>query len=136
MELITNRTQRDVLERNSRGCYGPDDLNRVERAVEALRMELTGLGEACPALAVKTDWQLTALYSPEQWPVKGQMERYLSNVRALLLAYGLEPRLPDSMERLTWQGANQIEQQLALLEQYLENQKAALRFCGAAECGG
>lgn len=136
MELITDRTQEDVLLRNSKGSYGADDLNRVENAVEVLSRELAALGEYCQPLNVKTDWQLVPLFCAGEWPVREQMERYLGNVRQLALAYGLEPQLPQSMERLNWQGANQIESQLKLLLEYMENQKAARRFCGAAECGG
>lgn len=136
MELITDRTQEDVLLRNSKGCYGADDLNRVEKAVEMLSRELAALGEYCQPLPVKTDWRLVPLFHAEEWPVREQMERYLDNVHKLLTAYGLEPQLPQSMERLNWWGANQIEQQLKLLMEYIENQKAARQFCGAAECGG
>lgn len=134
--MITDRTQMDVLMRNAKGCYGADDLNRVEGAVETLAETLAELGEHCPPLTTKTDWQLTPLFQAQQWPVQEQMERYLDNVRQLAIAYGLEPLLPKTMERLNWQGANQIEQQLALLNEYIENQKSARRFCGAAECGG
>lgn len=136
MELITDRTQTDVLLRTPKGCYGAEDLNRVESAVRTLADEMAALGEHCPPLTTRTDWQFTALFDPNRWVTAEQMERYLNNVRLLAAAYGLQPVLPSSMERLDWQGANRIEQQLALLEKYIENQKSARQFCGAAECGG
>lgn len=136
MEFVTDRTGTDLALGNEKGSYGSRDLNRVEAAVEQLSAVLRELQEPVPVLETKTDWHFSPLFSPEEWPSSQQMTRYLGNVRTILTVYGMIPELPESMEGLTLEGANQIERQLACLEQYIENQKAAWQHCGAAECGG
>ena len=111
MHLITDRTQADVLLGNSKGKYGPEDLNRVETAVSQL-CDLAQKLDIHPALTVKTDWSLPGTFSAQSWPTQSQMERYLNNVRILCDAMGLPLPLPAAMDSLDWVGANQIEQGL------------------------
>lgn len=115
MLLITDRRQADVLLGNEKGRYTHADLNRVEQAT----LTLAGFAKVLDGdmgLVCKTDWALPGSFSPAGWPVKTQMERYLSNVRALRDRYAPTQALPESMEKLDWQGANQIES--ALLKAY------------------
>ena len=87
----------------TKDAYNYSDLNRVETAVAGLAERL-GL-----TLTTKTNWSL--------WdtPTQSQMERYLSNVKTLVNKYAEThdistfPPLPDSMNHLTWEGANNIE---------------------------
>lgn len=136
MEFITDRSREDVILENSKGSYGAEDLNRVEENVKLLMQAVETMGDICPGLRVKTDWNLPEVFSPEEWPVKSQMERYLENVKILCQAYGLLPQLPSSMEHLTWEGANQIEQALKELDQMIHNTQLAASRCGAAQSGG
>ena len=136
MEFVTDRSPVDLEQGNAKGSYGPADLNRVEGNVEQLKREVLEMGYFCPHLTVKTNWSLKAGFSPEEWPVKSQMERYLENVRVLCRAYGLEPELPFSMEKLTWEGANQIEAALKELDQIIKDTRLAAGRCGAAVTGG
>lgn len=113
------------------GAYNPVDLNRVETACK----ELAALSVSIPAdlkakaeelgvawdsffdvswspvsLTTKTDWNM------EDLPTVSNMARYLSNVKTLTcLVHADYPALPDSMNRMNWQGANAIEQALAVL---------------------
>ena len=107
MELITDRTEMDVLMGNKKGCYTVEDLNRVEHAVETLA-ELAGLN-----VDTKTDWDEPSLYDCGEWPVDRQMHRYLQNVRGLCESFLVtHSDMPDSMERLDWKAANAIEEAL------------------------
>lgn len=90
----------------AKGAYNCTDLNRVETAV----------AEIAPmfnlSLTTKTDWGIWDI------PTVTQMDRYLGNVVAIRNAAfrvdntsGL-PELPDSMDFLTWETANNIEKTL------------------------
>ena len=112
MQLITDRTDGDVLLGTEKGRYNYTDLNRVENAVAQLLQfgEPLGLKQN---LIIKTDWGLPGSFNADEWPTAAQMQRYLSNVRTLRDAVSLESALPETMEHLTWQGANAIEQVLS-----------------------
>ena len=115
MNLITNRTEADVFLGNENGRYRYTDLNRVEQAVAEL-LTLSARLDIHPKLVTKTDWGLPGEFSAEAWPTKEQMERYLGNVHALCDALSLKANLPETMEHLTFVGANEIEN--ALLSAY------------------
>lgn len=115
MELITNRTEADVLLGNAKGTYGYTDLNRVEQAVAELCSLATRL-DIHKNLTIKTDWGLPGTFSADTWPTAEQMARYLGNVHALCDALSLETNLPETMAHLTFVGANEIEN--ALLSAY------------------
>lgn len=111
MELIIDRTREDVLLGTPKGAYGWEDLNRVEQAVA----ELTALAHTLDvsySAQTKTDWGIPGPFSASKWPTVQQMRRYLDNVNRLCAAMEVAAALPVSMEKLTWQGANQIEQAL------------------------
>ena len=119
---------------NLKAAYNFNDLNRVENAVEYLAVILqilppelkayaASLGVAWDAifegnyqpedlnLETKTDWAI------KDAPTEKDMERYLHNVVTLrnALNFATDP-LPSSMNNLTWQGANAIEQALKRLD--------------------
>lgn len=132
VELITDRTQYHVTLLNrlrrkpwssmtaseqmdwngdaAKGAYNYTDLNRVETAVSELAAEL-GL-----SLTTKTNWTLWDV------PVQADMERYLGNVVAIRDACPGKvtfPDLPNSMNRLRYEGANNIEKVLLLVYEKL-----------------
>ena len=81
----------------TKGAYNRFDLNRVEGNVAALA-PFFGLN-----LTTKTDWDLWS------YPTKSEMDRYLNNVVLLRDALSLDHALPDSMDKLTFETANNIE---------------------------
>lgn len=128
MELITDRTQNHVthlkmlrnigwnnltdgqkneyLNYAAKGAYNYRDLNRVESAVAELA-EMLGL-----TLSTKTDWGVW------DYPTQSEMDRYLGNVAAVRDACPDEqnfPTLPSSMDRLTYETANNIEKILEIV---------------------
>lgn len=114
-----------------KGAYNYTDLNRVEHAARQLADQLAllplelrqyaadkqvhfGSGFDVPyeptEIDTKTDWTVQDIPTPTD------MSRYLGNVKTLraMLDYATAA-LPDSMERLTYTGANAIEQALERL---------------------
>lgn len=111
MKLITDRTEADVLLGTPKGYYGYEDLNRVEQAVAQL-VELAKQLDEPFDLSCKTDWGPPEQFSGDTWPTVSQMQRYISNVHALCDRFAPEAALPATMDRLNWQGANDIEKGL------------------------
>ena len=110
MNLITDRTESDVLLGNEKGIYSHTDLNRVEAAVAEIAAELSAMGYII-APTTKTDWGLTGDFSEATWPTEIQMKRYLKNIQEIWNIMPLDDKeeLPTSMEKLTWRSANLIE---------------------------
>lgn len=121
--FVTDRTEQDVLLRNEKGVYSFSDLNRVETEVANIAALLSSL-DIHASLETKTDWNLPGDYNPSTWNTLDQMDRYLGNVSFLREMFYVTERLPSSMRRLTWQGANNIEKVL---------QKASVRANGAVD---
>ena len=134
MELITNRTEADVLMGTARGTYSFADLNRVETAVKEL-------SEAAKELSVhfmpsvKTDWAYPGTFSADTWPTQSQMLRYLDNVKQLCQKVGVTAKLPSSMENLNWKGANQIEEALSAVNDKIENVIQGFQYSGEIFAG-
>lgn len=96
----------------AKGAYNYRDLNRVETAVAELA-EMLDL-----ALHTKTDWGL--------WdnPTQSQMERYLGNVVSIRNACPSSiafPTLPDRMNGLNYEMANNIEKTLVLAYRFADS---------------
>ena len=143
-----------------KGAYNAADLNRVESAADYLQEHLNALpGEILAylislgvaddvffqvpyeplALSAKTDWDMDSI------PVLQDMERYLSNVTEVTAAIPIERALPETMNNLTWQGANEIERALSAeysaslaweteKKQYADNTAAAWFYSGDLFC--
>lgn len=69
-------------------------------------------------------------------PTDTQMAQYLSNVLSIWNTIMGDPTLPETMENLTLDEANQIEEILSVIGAYLEAMITVFRRCGAAICGG
>lgn len=134
MNLITDRTLEDVLLGTEKGHYGEADLNRVEYAVAELYELAKALGINPPG-EIKTDWDIFALFSSETWPTQHQMQRYLANITHLCAAVELAGRLPRTMENLTWEDANRIEEALLLTYPRIQNALQIFRFSGEVFAG-
>lgn len=129
MKFVTDRTKSDVLLGTEKGQYSAVDLNRVENAVAELSTLAKKLG-INKQFDVKTDWGLPEEFSAAQWPTQKQMTRYLSNVHSLCAAMEVAAKLPVSMEHLTWDGANQIEEALSLVYERIQKILTTFRYSG------
>lgn len=134
MDLITNRTESDVLLGNEKGLYSYTDLNRVETAVEEIAAMITALGFAL-VLDTKTDWTLPGDFSVSGWPVASQMTRYLGNVTAIKNMLSIPIGLPETMGDLNWQSANNIEKVLQNAYARIEGIKKTYRYSGEFYAG-
>lgn len=135
MELITNRTFRDVERWKSlrdkgwagmseserkewlgeitptpsatRGMYTHNDLNRVGRAVETLLARIRQAGYKVPNLVIKTDWTYQDTISVSD------MEQYFYNISVLresITVYPYTPQAPTVDKKLDYKLANDLEQ--------------------------
>lgn len=121
MPVVINRTG---------SYYTHTDLNRVGHNIDYLSGVLNGYGYSV-TVDVKTDW--VQAYKPRA----GQMETYLDNLQALIDSYYTlpdTPAPPESMDFLTWQGANNIEQALVDIKEIIGRMENGFRYCGTFNC--
>lgn len=119
-DLITDRT--------GPGSYDWRDYNRVQDAAVYLQDLLTAAGYAVKIVPMPT-WSRADIPTPEQ------LGDYLANVRRLRDVLAMEVTLPGTMARLTWQGANAIEEALRQMEVLLGNMAQAWFYSGDLFCG-
>lgn len=129
MNFITDRTLEDILQRTEKGRYEYSDLNRVEAAVQYLALVAQTIVSVEP-LATKTNWRQPTRFSEDTWVTQDQMDRYLRNAKILCESIGIDADLPDTMEGLTWQGANQIERALQLVQEYVSQNYQGFQYSG------
>lgn len=130
-DLITDRSQADVINNRPKGNYNYIDLNRIENACNYLQGVFNSYGYRI-ILNVKKDWQMT------DFPTQSEMVRFLSNVRRLVEVYYVLPNtpvLPISIDRLTYIGANNIEKNLRDMETVLTLMSAHFRYNGELFAG-
>lgn len=153
MELITDRTAADVAlvldlagkvsagtataaelaqwMTDLRGAYNASDLNRVGAAVSYVAGRLTGYGYSV-SVSPRQDW------SPADIPTTTDMAAYLADVqalRAVLTVPSDTPDVPEDMEQLTWQEANDIERILTVVNSLLTRMAAAWFYSGDLYAG-
>lgn len=134
IDLITDRTESDVLLGNAKGIYSFSDLNRVEEAVRIASEQAATAGFPLN-LQTKTNWGLPGDFSIDKWPVQSQMKRYLNNIAVLKKSFHVPTEIPQSMEKLTWTGANNIEKVLEISISRIAGIKQAYRYSGEVFAG-
>lgn len=110
-----------------KGAYNAADLNRVGQALKYLQEELNGYGYAVTVNA-KTNWTASNI------PTEAEMTTYLNNVAAIrrvLEVLATTPEVPGTMQKLTWQRANDIEKILADVQAVINQVVAGFRRSGA-----
>lgn len=126
MDLITDRGPAAV--------YEYTDLNRVESAVAEIAAMFPQLGITAEIHA-KTDWGLPGDFTSNSWPVAGQMARYLSNIEKIKTLFPNSVILPETMDALTWTGANNIEKVLQIAFERIGGIQNAYRYSGELFAG-
>ena len=112
----------------SKGAYNSSDLERVDDAIQYLADLLSSYGYSV-SVSPKTDWTIDDI------PCVADVDAYLSDVEAIKAAfYGTVP-LPDSMNKLTVTGANNIEKLLLEIETYITKMAAAFVYSGEVYSG-
>lgn len=128
MPCVTDRTAADWRNKTAKGFYNATDLNRVGHNVDYLSGLLGGYGYSV-TVSPKVNWQISEI------PRISDMDAYLADVEALKsVFYGTVP-LPDTMDDLTVEGANNIERLLCEIEQNIHNMTAAWHYSGELYSG-
>lgn len=133
MNLITDRTEEDVLRGTEKGHYGYKDLNRVEKAVQELCVLASGLD--IPQLTIKTDWGSPGDFTQDTWPTESQMARYIGNVHFLCDRFAVQAPLPANMQNLTVENANNIERALELVYNRIMGVLYSYKYSGELYAG-
>lgn len=110
--LITDRTQEDVDNGTAKGSYNASDLNRVGAAMAYLRDRFNANGYDIQ-IDPKTTWREIDV------PTQSDMTLYLGYLVELKSAITLPvytPESPASMEKLTYNKANDIETILEIID--------------------
>lgn len=126
MDMITDRKENAV--------YEYSDLNRVESAVREISEMFPELGIS-GTLETKTNWGFPGNFSAAEWPVESQMVRYLGNVKRLKEIFPSKIMLPETMDSLTWTGANNIEKLLQEVFARIRGIKQTYRYSGEMFAG-
>lgn len=119
--LITDRTQSDVAFGTKKGYYNADDLNRVGAAMSYLRDRLNEAGYYI-RIEPNVFWKMTDI------PTNSDMSYYLNCLRIIKSAIALPkgtPNAPETMEKLTFENANNIEKILETVDRMLTNSISA-----------
>lgn len=112
-----NESERSEWLSGLKGAYTPYiDMNRVTSAMEYLVDRLKGFGYEAEYVTVEIEPGRT-VWQREDIPTAPQLARYLANVEAIRDVLSVDQALPESMKRLTYEGANEIERALVLVEQ-------------------
>lgn len=115
-----------------KGRYSHTDMNRVEKAVEAVSGLLMAEGYLDTPLVVKTDWD------GESCPTRADMRRYLNNVailRGVIPVYPSTPSAPSVSQKLDYSLANDIEQILIDLDNIIRGIPKARYYAGEVFAG-
>lgn len=115
LQLITDRTQKDVTDRTNKGSYNISDLNRVGAAMAYLRDKLNDNGYYVD-ISPKIDWRCIDV------PTESGMALYLGclgTLRGVIPLPDCTPETPKGMEKLTYVTANNIEKILEAVDDVL-----------------
>ena len=139
--LITDRTQSDVddarrlietggpIPQNHRGFYNASDRNRVGSAAAALAAALAGYGYHTGPVAGKSDW------APDTDVTPVNSANCLADIKSLKDSfYGATP-LPDTMDYIDHNTANNIEKLLFEVAGHIGLMERAFARCGAFSSG-
>ena len=147
LNLITDRTQRDVerwrllhskgydaltdaekaeWQTAMKGAYNYVDMNRVESAVAFVANRLSELGYFISP-EIKATWNVT------DHPTKADMNRYFGNIallRAVLPLYQTTPKAPTTSKKMDYLVANDIEKILADIDRQIATINQSWYYAG------
>lgn len=126
--LIYDRTETDLLNKTEKAYYNFNDLNRIESWCEYLANVLSNYNYFV-SFEVKTDWIYT------DFPTEVEMERIRENVLSLKKAYYSFTNIPENLDYMTIQKANDIERILLEIDKILICMEKNFIYAGVATCG-
>lgn len=131
IRLVTDRVQADVDELNDKGTYNASDLNRVNIAMDYINDWMLAAGYISGFVDQGITWTV------EDIPVQSQMAAYLENVEALNVVFPLAgaPNAPETMQFLTYIGANNIETILVMIDAVRPRMERSWFYSDEIFCG-
>ena len=139
LNLVTDRTNDDVISRNEKGTYNAKTLNRVENATRYICDILSECGYYT-TLNIKNNWKedkesnyIVGEDRKANWNTIEQMDRYLNNVKKCVSQFAVmkdTESLPETINYLNYKGANIIEKSLQDIEVLVGNMKKEYRYAG------
>lgn len=139
LNLVTDRTNSDVMVRNEKGTYNAKTLNRVENATCYIAEILSTCGYYT-TVNIKNNWkddiELNYIVGEDRklnWNSIEKMTRYLDNVKLCVSQFTKSDYvsiLPETINGLTFEGANTIEKTLENIEFLVGNMKKEYKYVG------
>lgn len=129
--MITDRTQQDVINKTDKGFYNASDLNRVGAAMQYVQNRLIEIGYSI-SINPKINWFEYDI------PTQNQMGAYISDLNILRNTFNVmstTPNSPNDMNYLTYIEANNIEQILLDLDFLITNIMLSWFFSGELYSG-
>lgn len=126
--LIYDRAQSDLVQNTSKAYYNNTDLNRVEEWCEYLANLLNSYSYPVN-VQVKKIWQIS------DFSISSEIERIRQNVNRLKQAYFSFTQIPENLEYMTIEKANNIEKILFEIDTILTNMENHFVYSGVANCG-
>jgi len=135
-ELIYDRTQSDVdyalnhqdSSTDLKGAYNYSDLNRIETWCAYLATQLNSYNYSVN-ITTKTNWNMS------DFPTKSELARIKNNVISLRDAFSAIASIPENMEKMTYQKANQIEKAIYDLNLSLYGMISSFWYSGEVNAG-
>lgn len=135
-DLIYDRTQADVTyalnnpDSSSflKGAYNYTDLNRIETWCEYIKNQLNTYNYFVN-IVTKTDWTM------EDFPTKYELKRIRDNVELLKESFMAFTKVPDNLEKMTYEKANDLEKVLYEINNLIRNMIASFLYSGTFYSG-
>ena len=115
-----------------KGAYNYTDFNRLGEAIAYLVERMKELDIHDSSIIPKVDWVMG------DTPTQSQVSNLLScltKLRAKLSLPDDAPSVPNSLDKLTYQTANDMELLLWMIDQRITQTTAAFRYSGTMYCG-
>lgn len=127
-DLIFDRTQNDLEQKTPKGYYNYTDLNRIETWCEYLANLLNSYSYPV-SITIKKNWNMSDL------PNVNDMERIRSNVNAIKTAFHAYTNIPENLNYMTIEKANDIEKILSELDFLTKNMISSFRYSNTFNSG-
>lgn len=130
---MTAQERQDYTSARHKGAYDCTDINRVQAAMDDINSRLTGAGYITQYVQV---W--AAPLTDSDSPRASQLEAYRANVQALRDALTMPagtPDTPETMRRMTYKEANDIERILLKLDASILRMIQSQFYCGELYAG-
>ena len=115
-----------------KGAYNYTDFNRLGEAIAYLVERMKELDIHDSSIIPKVDWVMG------DTPTQSQVSNFLgclTKLRAKLSLPDDAPSVPNSLDKLTYQTANDMELLLWMIDQRITQTTAAFRYSGTMYCG-